>query len=61
MKTLDKLRTRKFGNRIYIDAEIGVDGELRLRDAHAIAERVHNAVEKQYPNIKHIMIHENPA
>lgn len=61
VKTLDKLRTRKFGNRIYIDAEIGVDGELRLRDAHAIAERVHNAVEKQYPNIKHIMIHENPA
>lgn len=61
VKTLDKLRTRKFGNRIYIDAEIGVDGELRLRDAHAIAEHVHNAVEKQYPNIKHIMIHENPA
>lgn len=61
VKTLDKLRTRKFGNKIYIDAEIGVNGEMRLRDAHAIAERVHNAVEKQYPSIKHIMIHENPS
>lgn len=61
VKTLDRLRTRKFGSKIYIDAEIGVDGEMCLRDAHAIAERVHNAVEKQYPNIKHIMIHENPA
>lgn len=61
VRSLDRLRTRKFGNRIYIDAEIGVDGELSLRDAHAIAERVHNAVEAQYPSIKHIMIHENPS
>lgn len=61
VRSLDRLRTRKFGNRIYIDAEIGVDGELCLRDAHAIAERVHNAVEAQYPSIKHIMIHENPS
>lgn len=61
VRSLDRLRTRKFGSRIYIDAEIGVDGELCLRDAHAIAERVHNAVESQYPSIKHIMIHENPT
>lgn len=58
---LDVLHTRQFGDRIYIDAEISVDGELTLREAHAIAERVHDAVERRYPNTKHIMIHENPT
>lgn len=57
---LDTLMTRKFGNRIYIDAEIAVDGGLSLRDAHEIAERVHDAVEAAYPGVRHIMIHENP-
>jgi len=59
--SLDTLRTRKFGNKVYIDAEISVDGSMTLSDAHSIAERVHNAVEHKYPDIKHIMIHENPA
>ncbi len=58
---LDVLHSRKFGNRIYIDAEISVDGSLSLSDAHEIAEQVHDAVEKAYPDIKHIMIHENPS
>ena len=58
---LDKLQTRKFGNKIYIDAEIAVDGSISLTDAHTIAENVHDAVESEYPEIKHIMIHENPA
>lgn len=57
---VDLLRTRTFGNKIYVDAEISVDGNLRLREAHNIAERVHNEVENNFDNIKHIMIHVNP-
>lgn len=55
------LRSRTFGNRVYIDLVIQVDGALPLRDAHAIAERVHTAVERDFPDIKHIMIHVDPA
>ena len=58
---LDSLRSRRFGDKIYLDAEIAVDGKLSLADAHAIAEAVHDTVEQAYPDIKHIMIHENPA
>lgn len=61
VKSVDKLTTRKFGSKIYIDAEIGVDGSISLFEAHAIAESVHNAVEKRDQEIKHIMIHENPV
>ncbi len=58
---IDLLRTREFGNRVYIELEISVDGQLPLADAHAIAEQVHNDVEAAFPQVKHIMIHVNPA
>ena len=61
VKHVDLLQSRKFGDRIYLDVEISVDGNLSLSDAHKIAEHVHDTVEKQHPEIKHIMIHENPA
>ena len=59
--SLDLLQTRTFGNKIYIDAEISVDGNLTLKAAHDIAEKVHANVEDSFENIKHIMIHVNPA
>ena len=58
---VDNLRTRKFGNRIYVDVEIAADGDLPLREAHAIAEAAHDTVEKTFPDVKHVMVHENPA
>lgn len=61
VKGVDMLRSRKFGDKIYLDVEIAVDGKQSLCDAHKIADAVHNEVEKNYPQIKHIMIHENPS
>lgn len=58
---IDLMLTRKFGNRIYTEMEISVDGALPLREAHAIAERVHAEIEAAFPQIKHIMIHVNPS
>mgnify|MGYP004569351829 CR=1 FL=1 len=58
---IDALRTRQFGNKVYVDAEIAVRGSLPLAEAHAIAEAAHDAVEARFPKVKHIMIHENPA
>lgn len=57
---IDLLHTRQFGNRIYVDLEIAVESDSSLRDAHRIAERVHSAVEREFPNVKHVMIHVNP-
>ena len=57
---VDVLHTRMFGNKIYVDIEICADGEKRLREAHEIAERVHNAIEQKFPKVKHIMVHVNP-
>ena len=58
---IDKLNTREFGNRVYVDVEIAADGKKTLYETHAIAERVHNKIEKQFPDVKHIMVHVNPG
>ena len=58
---VDILRTRVFGRKIYVDLEITADGDLTLREAHEIAERVHDTIEKTFPEVKHIMVHVNPS
>ncbi|MCD8338374.1 MAG: cation diffusion facilitator family transporter [Lachnospiraceae bacterium] len=57
---VDLLQTRMFGEKVYVDVEIAVDAHMELESAHAIAERVHNGLERQFDNIKHVMVHVNP-
>ena len=58
---VDMLHSRMFGNKVYVDLEIEVDGSKPLVESHAIAEQVHANVEQNFTDIKHIMIHVNPA
>ena len=60
VRGIDRLQSREFGSRIYVDLEIRLDGTLSLYDAHAIAEQVHDRVERDFPSVKHIMVHVNP-
>lgn len=57
---IDVLQTRLFGNKMYVDIEICADGEKTLNETHRIAENVHESIEKQFPKVKHIMVHVNP-
>ena len=58
---IDLLQTRIFGNKIYVDIEIQADASYTLREAHDIAEAVHDDIEYNFPKVKHIMVHVNPA
>lgn len=58
---IDDLKTRLFGDKIYVDMEILLDRELKLGEAHAIAEQVHNVIERDFPDCKHCMVHVNPT
>lgn len=60
VKHIDILMTRKFGNRIYVTAEIACDRDLPLYVAHSIAENVHIGIELNFPLVKHITVHVNP-
>lgn len=58
---IDSLMTRLFGAKMYVDMEIAADGSRSLYETHAIAEKVHDAIEEQFPEVKHCMVHVNPA
>ncbi|MDR1914665.1 MAG: cation diffusion facilitator family transporter [Clostridiales bacterium] len=58
---VDQIKTRVFGDKIYVDVEISVGGEHTLHRAHDAAERVHDAIESEFPQVKHIMVHMNPG
>lgn len=58
--TIDSIKTRLFGNRVYVDLEIGADSNLTLKDSHQIAQEVHDHVEEKFLDVKHCMVHMNP-
>jgi len=58
---VDNIKTRLFGNKIYVDLEICCDPKLTIVEAHAIAENVHDKIESNFPDVKHVMIHVNPC
>ncbi|MDD4658939.1 MAG: cation diffusion facilitator family transporter [Eubacteriales bacterium] len=57
---IDRLKTRLFGDKIYVDVEVSVDGRAPLAQAHDIAHQIHDAIEEHFPKVKHCMVHVNP-
>lgn len=60
VQSIDELKTRIHGNRIYVDVEIAVFENLTVKVAHDIAEEVHDLLEDSNRKIKHCMVHVNP-
>jgi len=60
VKGIDNVRTRLFGDKIYVDVEISANSDLLLSEAHDTAHRVHDMIESTFPNVKHCMVHVNP-
>ena len=58
---LDEIKTRLFGSKCYVDIEISADGAMTLFEAHDIAEEAHHRVEREFPQVKHCMVHVNPV
>lgn len=58
---IDVLKTRLFGPKIYVDCEISLNSRMSLKKSHAIAESIHDELEEKIKDIKHCMIHVNPA
>ena len=57
---IESLKTRMFGNKIYIDVEVNANKDISFLESHDIAHRVHDNVEKNIENVKHCMVHINP-
>lgn len=59
VKHLDNLKTRIYGNKIYVDLEVSVDSNLTVEEGHNIAAKIHSMVEEN-SDVKHCMVHINP-
>ncbi|WP_461613619.1 cation diffusion facilitator family transporter [Clostridium sp. Marseille-QA1073] len=60
VKKIHDLKTRKFGNKIYVDIEIQVDKRITVEEGHHIANLVHDNIEDTIKDVKHCMIHVEP-
>jgi cation diffusion facilitator family transporter len=58
--TIDDLKARMHMTELYVDVEIGVKESLSLKEAHEIAEFVHEHVEHKFEEVIHCMVHVNP-
>ena len=61
VRGIDSLKTRRFGDSNYVEMEIEVLGTMTLKEAHDVAEEVHDAIEKKVEKIKHCAVHVNPT
>ena len=57
---IDSVITRRFGSLYYADIEVAMDGSLTLDEAHKHAEEIHERVERECPQVKHVTVHVNP-
>lgn len=60
VRGIDEIRTRQFGNRVYVDVEIRADAQETLLSTHHLAHQVHDAIEEHFKDVKHCMVHVNP-
>ena len=58
--SLDLLKTRMFGSKMFVDVEIGLRGDVTLEYAHSVADKIHDEIEEKMPAVKHCMVHVNP-
>lgn len=56
---LHDLRTRASGPHFFIQCHVEMDGELRLWDAHVVADRIEKQLMEAFPGAE-VIIHEDP-
>ncbi len=60
VRDLHDLRTRSSGPQSFIQLHVEMDGDLKLRSAHAIADNVEKVLEKAFPGAE-VLVHQDPA
>jgi len=61
VKSFHKLRARCFSGHSYIDVHVQMNPTLSLAKAHAIAETLKQKIFREIPDVKEVLIHEEPA
>ena len=57
---IEKCHVRKTGMTYYIDLHAVVDGEMSVREGHALAHRLKDKLKQDFPQIADVLIHIEP-
>ena len=60
VRGVEKCKVRKMGVEFYVDMHVLVDGDLSVREGHAIAHAVKDAVRERMPSIADVLVHIEP-
>ncbi len=60
VRGVEKCKVRKMGVEFYVDMHVLVDGDLSVREGHAIAHAVKDAVREKMPSIADVLVHIEP-
>jgi cation diffusion facilitator family transporter len=55
------IRCRGSGDAVFVDLTVHVDGDLTLRAAHDVADRIEEALMRAHPEIVDVVVHLEPA
>lgn len=58
---LEKCFVRRYGNVIFVDLHVQVDGAMAVRDAHEVAHQVKNALVAADLGVADVLVHLEPA
>ena len=58
---VEKCLVRKMGLSFYVDLHVGVEGGISVRDGHAIAHQVKDAIKRTESRIADVLVHVEPA
>jgi cation diffusion facilitator family transporter len=56
-----EIRTRGGQGAVYVDLTVHVDGDMHLRAAHDVADRIEAALQAAHPEIVDVVVHLEPA
>jgi len=55
-----RIRTRGTLDHVFMDLVCYVTGSITLREAHELADRIENRVQREFPDVKDIVVHLEP-
>ena len=56
VRSISEVKTRVFGNKVYVDMKIKLDGKMTLSESSRVAKDIHKEIEANVPEVKHINI-----
>ncbi|MDB6068399.1 MAG: Cation diffusion facilitator family transporter [Pedosphaera sp.] len=58
---VEKCMVRKMGHRYFVDMHVEVDPQMTVQEGHGIAHAVKDKVREQFPAVRDVLVHIEPA